>query len=459
MGKKCARVVVIAVLLSCPGAQARAEGNYDEMKKEIEMLKERIQQLERQLGSEQRERREEEEPFEESPVRDRLETLEEEVDRLGYGQRVGAAVLNALEGVSVDGGATFITQGTAGNDRDAFSDGDQAEVNFSADLSVTVPVGRYGFGFARALVGQGNGVVRVLPPLFSGPNADLEVDEDNINLVELWYEAAFPYPSVSDRRFRLTFGKLDPMGFFDQNNVANDETQQFLADTFVNNLAIEFGGDENGYGLGTRLAWRFTSLYNKALTVEGQLGLFETGGDFTDTFDGPFVIGEIDVARRYYGLMGNYRFYAWTNQADHQDFDDLENRGAKNWGGGLSLDQQISGDLTLFGRYGWQDPDVSTFDHVVSAGGQLVGNLWRRGGDILGLAVGYTHASECYGRVSQELDGFTVSGGETYLEAYYSYFIENGLRVTPDIQYVLRPSGISKANDVFLYALRLQLNF
>jgi len=457
MGKNYVGMVVIAVvLLACPGMQVMAEDSQDETRKEIELLKRRVQQLEEDLGTRQQE---EEEAARASPIKDRVETLEEEVDRLGYSQRIGASVLKALEGVDVNGGATFITQGTVGNDRDAFSDGNKAEVNFSGDLSVTVPVGRYGLGFARALVGQGKGVVDVLPPLFSGPNADLEVDEDSVKLVELWYEAAFPYPTLQDRRLRFTLGKMDPTGFFDHNNAANDETQQFLADIFVNNLSIDFGGDENGYGLGSRLAWRFTSIYNKALTVEGQLGLFEVGGDFSDTFDGPFLIGELDVSRRYYGLMGNYRFYAWTNQGDHRNSKRLADDKADNWGGGLSLDQQISGDWTLFGRYGWQDPDVATFDHTVSVGGQLVGNLWRRGGDIVGLAAGYTHASESYGRVSQPLDGITVSGGETYLEAYYSYFVEGGLKVSPGIQYILRPGGISKANDVLLYALRLQLNF
>lgn len=455
MKKSYVRALVVAVLLAFPGASVLAEDKREDMRKELELLKGRIQALEQALGSQQEE---EGEAVEAAPLTDRVDTLEQEVERLGYSQRIGASVLSALEGVALDGGATLITQGTIGND-DAFADGDKAEVNFSGDLSVTIPAGTYGLAFARALVGQGSGVVDALPPTFSGPNADLEVDEDNVKLVELWYEMTPPYPSVIDRRFRFSLGKMDPTGSFDANNVANDETLQFMADIFVNNLAIDFGGDENGYGLGSRIAWRLTSIYNKAFSVEAQLGLFEVGGDFFDTFDGPFLIGELDMSRRYYGLASNYRFYAWTNQGDHLDFESLPDESAGNWGGGMSLDQQIPGDCTLFGRYGWQDPAVATFDHVVSVGGQLVGNLWRRGGDILGVAAGYTHASESYGRVSRDLDDITVSGGETYLEAYYSYFVDSGLRVSPDLQYVHRPGGIGDAGNVLLYALRMQVNF
>lgn len=455
MSKTFAGSAVAVLLFACLSTQATAADATDEMKKELELLKRRVQQLEEDLNARQQKK---EESAATSPLTDRVQSLEEEVDRLGYSQRVGASILKALEGVKLNGGATTIAQGLVGNDH-TLGRGDKAEINFSGALSVTVPIGTYGRAFARTLVGQGKGIAEALPPVFSGPNADLKVDEDNVKLVELWYEATIPYPTLLDRRIRIAFGKMDPTGFFDHNNVANDETQQFLANIFVNNLTINFGGDKNGYGLGGRLAWRFTSISEKALTVEGKLGLFEVGGDFADTFDGPFLIGELDVSRRNYGLMSNYRFYTWTNQGDHLDFGHLTDKRAGNWGGGLSFDQQVSGDCTVFTRYGWQDPAVANFDHMISVGGQLVGNLWKRGGDIVGLAAGFTHASDSFGHVSKTLDGFTVSGGETYLEAYYNTFVERGVRVSPDVQYVIRPGGIRKVNDVLLYAVRLQLNF
>ena len=48
-----------------------------------------------------------------------------------------------------------------------------------------------------------------------------------------------------------------------------------MADIFVNNLAVETGGDGNGYGPGVAVGYRFTSIYNKGLNVKGSIGLFE----------------------------------------------------------------------------------------------------------------------------------------------------------------------------------------
>ncbi|MBI2569022.1 MAG: carbohydrate porin [Candidatus Schekmanbacteria bacterium] len=455
MARRLVQVVVIGVftVLSC--AVAGADGD-QEVRKELEGLKRRVEELEAGLGLQGTA---EVEQTGAMPVADRVEALGEEVERLGYSQRVGAAVLDALDGVGLGGGLTFIGQGTAGNEGSDSAGGDTAEVSVSGDLDVTMPVGEYGLGYGRGLVGRGEGVAHALPSGFSGANADLEVGEDNFKLAEAWYELILPYPTVVDRRVGFQLGAMDPTGFFDANSVANDETQQFLADVFVNNLAIDWGGDDNGYGLGARLAWRLTSVYNKALTVETHFGLFEGDGDYTDALDHPFAIGELDVSRSYYGLLGNYRMFGWTNRTDHLDFEDIEGEGKPSWGAGVSLDQQVASDLTLFLRYGWQDPAVSTFDHAVSLGGRLYGNLWRRGGDVLGLAAAYTHGSDKYGKVSERLDGAAVSGGETFAEVYYSYRLEAGVRVSPHVQYVSNPGAVVGAGDLFLYALRVQIDF
>lgn len=456
MDKRLVTIRVLAAALAALSVPARAQGAGDETRSEIELLKQRVAELEASLGAREAGGGDTGLP---APVVERLGRLEEEVDRLGYAQRRGASLIEGLDGIEFGGWATAIAQGVTGGG-DALETGRLRGVNFSGDLYLAVPVGQNGALFVRTLVGQGSGVADALPPGFSGPNADLEVNDDSAKLVEAWYEATLPHPTVVDRRVSLALGKMDPTGFFDGNNVANDETQQFLADIFVNNLAVDWGGDENGYGFGSRLAWRFTSVYEKSLEVEGQVGVFEVGGGLANTLGAPFVIGELDGSRRVYGLLQSYRLYAWTNQGEHVRLADLAaGKSAASWGWGLSLDRQLTGDCTLFARYGWQDPSVSTFDHVASLGGQLVGNGWGRGGDLLGLALGHARASSSFGRVSSLLDGAEVSGGETYAEAYYSYFVDGGTRLTPDVQYVHRPGGVGAAEDRLLFGLRAQLDF
>ncbi|MBI2058476.1 MAG: carbohydrate porin [Nitrospirae bacterium] len=396
----------------------------------------------------------------EREVDERIVVLEDEVERLGYRQKTGTSVLESLSGLELGAGLTMVNHATLNNDENSPSGGDTAETSLSGDLSILFPLGTYGLGLTRLLAGQGDGIAPHLPPTFSGPNADLEVNEDSFKLAEAWFGAELPYPSFRDKRVSFAVGKIDPAGFFDQNAVAGDETHSFLADLFVNNLSIDWGGDDNGYGLGTRFAYRFTSIFNKALSVEGQVGVFEGDGDFARPFDHPFLIGELDVSRSYYGLKGNYRFYVWTNQTDHQDFADVARTGRSNWGFGTSLDQQVMSGLALFLRYGRQDPRVGRSDQVVTVGGRLVGNAWNRGGDLLGLAAGYAHTSGDYSDAAPELDEGNPKGGEMYAEAYYTYKIQavGGLNLSPDVQYVRDPGGDKAADDFYIFGLRLQLD-
>ncbi|MBI2841240.1 MAG: carbohydrate porin [Acidobacteria bacterium] len=467
-GRRAVAIGALTLLVGLPGRVVSAEGADGDLRQEIELLKERVRELEEALhrngqveaAATEVAPSEQASVLDEVPLQERVDAIADEVDRLGYAQREGASVLDGLDGISVSGAVTTFVQGVGGGRSDAFGEGKGTDASFSGDLAVEVPLGTYGGAYARALVGQGRGVAGALPPVFSGPNADLERHDDGASIVELWYQTELPFPTVIDKRVAITVGKMDPRRFFDANDVANNQRQQFMADTFVNNLAVDWGGDENGYGLGARLGYRFTSIYNQNLKVEAQVGVFEVGGDPLQSFGGPFVIGEIDVSRRAYGLQRKYRLYAWTNLADHLDYENIStNRQKENWGVGMSLDHQLSGDLTLFGRYGFQDPAVNRFDHVVTLGARIVGNRWSRGGDILGLATGFARASRSYGKVSYDLDGVEVSGGETFFEAYYSYFLERHLRLSPDIQYIHRPGGIGEADDYFVFALRTQIDF
>ena len=68
---------------------------------------------------------------------------------------------------------------------------------------------------------------------FSGPNADLEYNDPQFTLAEAFYWTSFPVPDVRDHRLELTIGKIDPSGIFDANEVANSETDQFMADLLL----------------------------------------------------------------------------------------------------------------------------------------------------------------------------------------------------------------------------------
>lgn len=374
---------------------------------DIKALKERVDVMEKQHAE-----------FSKG-IAEELEFLRRDMDMVDYRTARIKALDQKVGAFTLGGDLSFFMQG--------YSQGGKgrADGTYSGDLFLTIPVGPRGNVFLRGDIGEGEGIAGDLPPTFSGPNADLEFNEPRFTLAEAWYWTSFPIPDLRDQRLELTIGKMDPTGIFDANAIANSETDQFIANIFVNNLAIEFAGDENGFGPGVALGYRLTSIYQKGLEMVARVGVFE--GDiegektFKRVFDRPFVIGELDIKTSYYGLDGNYRFYGWTNQSKHAAWDG-SNDDMANKGFGLSLDQRVSDDVALFARYGVQDGAVSKFDQVATVGGRIIGNGWRRGNDAVGIAYGFTKTSGKYADVALATDGYDAKGDEQYMEAYYKYW-------------------------------------
>ncbi len=425
-------------------ALAISSSSFAGTEEEIRLLKERVDKMEVQHKD-----------FSKS-ITEELEFLRRDMDMVDYRTARIRALDEKAGAFTLGGDLSFFLQGFS-IDGEGKTDG-----SYSGDLFLTIPVGPRGNVYLRGDIGEGEGIAGDLPPTFSGPNADLEFNEPKFTLAEAWYWTSFPIPDIRDQRLELTIGKIDPTGLFDANAVANSETNQFIADIFVNNLAIEFAGDENGYGPGVALGYRFTSIYTTGLEVVGRVGLFEGDiageGTFKRVFDRPFVIGELDIKTSYYGLGGNYRIYSWINQNSHTTWDGTDDD-EPNQGFGLSLDQRVSNDVTLFARYGIQDEDVSNFDQAITIGGQIIGNPWRRGNDAIGVAYGLSKTSDKYKDVSLATDGYEAKGDEHYIEAYYKYYANANLTISPDLQYIVNPGGDKEKDDVFIYGVRMQLNF
>ena len=435
-------VAVFLVLLSDPRAGAQDEQE-EALERRVEELEERTRRLEKDVLKEHTRMLEN--------MKLHLETLERNLAMVDYRTGRLRAMEERLDAFTIGGDLTMNLQGVV--DNPAGRDG--AEGSYSADLFLMAPAGLYGNVYFRGNIGEGDGVAALLPDAFSGPNADLELNEPRFNLVEAWYWTEFPIPSTRDKRLELSIGKMDPTAMFDTNMVANSETDQFTADIFVNNIAIEFGGDDNYYGAGVSVAYRFTSIYNKGLRVKGRVGLFEGDGDFRNILDRPFVIAELDIWRPYYGLNGNYRFYLWTNREAHRDLRaGSTDKDLANTGIGMSIDQDLSTDVAMFLRYGLQRERVSPFNMSLSLGVQILGNGWKRGNDRVGLAYGITRVSSHYRDSQKDVN----ADYEHYMELYYKWWANNNLSVSPDIQYVMNAGGVSD-NDMLIYGVRMQLAF
>lgn len=396
-------------------------------------------------------------------LRSRLDVLEkrvkdgEVVDELGHKLHP----IHSLYGLKVSGDLTISAHGVNRIKGDLKQKGAAA---ISADVVIESPIGKDGRAVLVLDYVQGAGIQN-LPPFFTAPNgnptgynADIEsFNNDGVHVTQAYYEHTIT-PSLI-----ASVGKLDITGYFDSNNFANSERTQFLATTFVNNPTIEFGGSVDFYGPGARLTWW------PAENVDISLGAFEGDGDFTDTFDKPFLMAEFNLKLKPLDKEGNYRFYYWnrqgrpdvTNTANPNDPDLVR---AQNSGVGLSFDQYVTNTLGVWLRAGVQREKVAQFDRHISGGFSYNGENYGRPNDSLGFAYGATFMGKDYKDFKESSTPGFKSGTEQYMELYYSYAVSDstpgrGFHISPDLQYVINAGGDRDAAKIFLYGIRLQAFF
>lgn len=365
--------------------------------------------------------------------------------------------ISIAEGLEIGAGATMIVQGT-NNTNNATTDITKKESRTDASYSADITLGKTfkeagGKVFLHLEAGQGAGLEDNLT-LYSNVNRDADNNE-NVRVTELWYEQA-----LFKDKLAATFGKLDPTAYFDNNEVANDETTQFLGRIFRNNPTIEF--PDNAAGI--RLA------YLPKEWVEVNYGLFDGNSDWEKMFDNTFNIGQVAFKTIFFNLTGNYRFLGWNNNVYHTKWLDTVKEKEASYGFGLSFDQKLNDIVAAFVRYGWQDPKVYnpnitatgdlpySLEHSWSSGFQVEGNPWGREKDMLAFAVGQAIPSDDY----KKADATRRAKSEGHFEAYYRIHVNDHLSISPDLQYIWNPFGKDVAEDtnsIFVGGARAQVDF
>ncbi|MBI5235824.1 MAG: hypothetical protein HY886_06205 [Deltaproteobacteria bacterium] len=186
-------------------------------------------------------------------LRTRVEALEKRLDSTIVVDERGHKYhpIHSIYGLKI-GGVTLTGQmpsrGKTANQR--------AGAAMSADLALESVVGEAGravlvLDFQRGTLAHG------MPSFFTGPNgnttgpnADVESFNDGIaHLTQAYYDHEF------SNALAASVGQLDITGYFDANEFANNERTQFLANIFVNNPAVEFGGSPDFYAPGLRMTY------------------------------------------------------------------------------------------------------------------------------------------------------------------------------------------------------------
>ena len=220
----------------------------------------------------------------------------------------------------------------------------------------------------------------------------------------------------------------------------------------------DIGADAYGFAPGARIG--YFNDEDKPDTWGASLGIFGSGpgANFTGSFGDPFVIAQLETTRRFVvGQPGTYRVYWWRN-GRATDFYDVDERHS---GWGISADQRVADDITLFTRFGAEISGRVRFDRAFTIGGEIVGDYWGRGADSVGLAAGFLRTSGAYrdATANGTLAGYAASGTERIVELYYRFRINDHFDVTPDLQWIQRAGGDGSAPGVFVGGVRARVGF
>jgi hypothetical protein len=431
-GRALVFLAVFSLAFSGPAWSQQTANDLDILRGQIEALQEKVSELE---------------GFREEldTLRGRLQELQAKdasTPPVETAAREKSRFVETINKLNVSGGITGVLQGSFGVD-----DADGANSQFAAasvDLIFEAPISSHGF-FLLDLEAIGG----------DGPDSDLSTlstlnfDAGSTNArVEVWN--AFLEQSFYNDLFTASVGKIRLIDYFDTNAVAASEDSQFISGSLRSSAVL--GSAPRGAGATFRVAlapteWLTLQAAGRAQDTDGD------GNETDDLFDHPYGIGEVDLTFSPFGLEGNYRFYATVD-------DLVRNASADRDGGGLgfgvSLDQQVTDYITLFGRYGRRDRDKTGFTtyQAWSAGGQVEGLIPQRPEDI--FAFGW---SEVWRNRRTLPANSPLTATEKLGEVYYRYVLNDRLAVTAFTQMVFDRNGDPNQDAIVFPGVRARVDF
>jgi hypothetical protein len=475
MARNAKQLAPIMALLTSLAAAAPvvADVETELVMQEIRRLNQRMAQLEadnQRLKSELAAR---EGSAREKEIVGRLEDVEKKV----ISQENKIRPLDAAEGIEVEASLLMVGQRALSG---TTTGKDESRINYRADVEVSLPAGNIGKAegelFAHFRIGQGNGLSDFPPTLTSTPNSTAFAlsngDDAAVLLAQAWYELDVPLGD-GEQKLEITAGKIDPFGFFDQNDVADDESAAFLNNVFVHNPLLDSGGDMDvdAYGFAPGLIMSYQNDSQSPDYWKATVGVFSSGEDssFDTDLTHPFVIGQIEAGGQYLlDRPGVYRLYAWNRgrAVPYANESDASRESHSGWG--VSANQQVAEQVTVFGRYGHSFEGKVRFDQAITVGAEIGGAYWGREHDRVGLAAGWLNTSDSFRADAPALDadgdgtadfGYSPTGAEKQFEIYYAWQLNEHLELSPDFQWIKSPAGDDSAKDIAIVGLRAKASF
>jgi hypothetical protein len=356
--------------------------------------------------------------------------------------------------------------------------------------------GGRGMSEALGLAGEPNLDVVRNPTLGSIPYLARVVVHQTIGLTnEMVDSDRTPFSlatKVPVRRIELRIGKMTLPDVFDVNSVASDSHLQFTNWTVDNNGAWDYAADTRGYTYAAiaeyddriwSVRYGIANMSTVANGIDLDYALRRANGQNVEFELRPHFPGTL-LAKRHavvrvlsyvnHAHMGDYREAIQQYLAHTVTTPDItlsERNGTVKYGFGGNFEQELTDNLRIAGRFGWNDGrhesyEYTEVDQTVELAADYAGKQWSRPLDKVGLAfvsnaIKKDHQNYLHdGGLGFLLgDGRLNYGRENLVEGYYNSHMVSGLYTAFGFQTIVHPGYNRDRGPVYVMAVRLHADF
>ena len=285
-------------------------------------------------------------------------------------------------------------------------------------------------------------------------------------------------------RYTITAGRFTLTDFFDNNRYSHDPRTQFIGWAVMFNGAWDYPADVRGYTWGwmhefhtKNWSFRYASaaMPRVANGLRFDRRLFRNRGDVYE--------GEYRYAVRKH--PGAIRLLGYDNHANAGTYSEAirlaqqtggtpditatRRNGTLKYGFGINAEQEITKNIGIFARLGWNDGKTESFaftaiDRLATGGISITGERWHRPFDTVATEIttsglSAVHADYLARGGSDFLigDGGLRYGRETISETYYSARFFPGFFTSFDLQHVNNPAFNQDRGPVWIESIRLHI--
>jgi high affinity Mn2+ porin len=287
---------------------------------------------------------------------------------------------------------------------------------------------------------------------------------------------------VDVSRLTVQAGKFAVMDIFDGNAYAKDTRKDFINWSMWAPGAFDYSADKVG------LTYGATAEFNQKQWALRAGYFLMVGTSNSNNFDmrvferGSYVL-ELETRYSLFSLPGKLRSIAWLNSAYSGSYREtlnipafdldiaLTRKGRIKYGYVFNLEQALTDDIGLFGRWSWNDgkTEIMAFtdiDASLATGLSIKGARWGRPDDVIGIG-GAINA------LSKDHRDFIAAGGlgvligdgaltyrrERIFETYYAFALNKQITLTADYQFITNPAYNADRGPVSVFSGRFHGEF